>query len=263
MATRNSEGPAPQPQTAGLLWPREHGAYGQVLLPLVTALSSGGANVSAFLIALAAVAVFLSHEAALVLLGQRGPRLRQRRATQARKTLVRLGPVAMLAGLTGLTLAPYESRLAAVLLVPIVLLLVLLIATGREKTTLGELFAAGAAAAAAIPVALAAGVSRIDAGIAWLVWALAFGAVTGGVRWLLTRHKGTRESTAGVLLAACTLLTVGGSIREPILAAALPQVVLAWTLVILSPHPRHLKRVGWSIVVLSLATAIALVMAAR
>ncbi len=49
--------------------PKEHGAYGQLAFPLVTALAVSGTSVPAGLIALAVVACFLAHEPLLVLLG--------------------------------------------------------------------------------------------------------------------------------------------------------------------------------------------------
>jgi hypothetical protein len=207
--------------------------------------------------------VFLCHEALLVLLGQRGPRLRERRAPAARRTLAALAPVALTAGLLGLALASRETRWAATALAPLALLLVALIAIGREKTTLGELVAASTAAAAAVPVAVASGVPVPGAAIAWLVWTLAFGAATGGVRWLLSRHKGKPDRAAPALLVVTTVVTLAGAGRLTILLAAVPQLLVAWGLVLARPHARHLKRVGWTLMVASLVTAVALVVALR
>ena len=67
------------------LLPREHGAYGQLSLPLVTALSVAGPSIAGLLVAVSAVAAFVAHEPASVLLGLRGARVRQelgRTATQ-------------------------------------------------------------------------------------------------------------------------------------------------------------------------------------
>ena len=47
--------------------PREHGAYGQLAFPLVTALVIAGVTLSGVLIAVAAIAGFLAHEPLLVL----------------------------------------------------------------------------------------------------------------------------------------------------------------------------------------------------
>ncbi|MBK8937310.1 MAG: YwiC-like family protein [Polyangiaceae bacterium] len=72
------------------LMPREHGAYGQLVLPAAAALiawpSFGGAA-----LAVAATAMFLAHEPALVLLGQRGARARAELGAAARSRLTVLG----------------------------------------------------------------------------------------------------------------------------------------------------------------------------
>ena len=67
------------------LLPREHGAYGQLSLPLVTAFSVAGPSIAGLLVAVSAIAAFVAHEPASVLLGLRGARVRQelgRAATQ-------------------------------------------------------------------------------------------------------------------------------------------------------------------------------------
>src|SRR4051812_49522750 len=63
--------------------PREHGAYGQLLFPLVTALAVGRPRVVAWLLAASAVGAFLAHEPLLVLLGQRGARAARAQRGQA------------------------------------------------------------------------------------------------------------------------------------------------------------------------------------
>ena len=55
------------------LWPREHGVYVQVSLPLLTALLISPTLAGAF-ISSAVVAAFLLHEPLLVLTGERGSR---------------------------------------------------------------------------------------------------------------------------------------------------------------------------------------------
>jgi uncharacterized membrane protein YdjX (TVP38/TMEM64 family) len=44
------------------MWPKEHGAYGQLAFPLVTAFAVAGIPPAAALTALAAVAAFVAHE---------------------------------------------------------------------------------------------------------------------------------------------------------------------------------------------------------
>ena len=80
------------------LWPREHGAYGQLALPLLTALLSGRPSGPAGLYAFAAVCAFLAHEPLLVLLGHRGPRAQRECAGSARVRLALLSAGALLCG---------------------------------------------------------------------------------------------------------------------------------------------------------------------
>ena len=54
-----------------ILVPREHGAYGSLILPMVTGMAIGRPSHAAVALAAAAAAVFLSHEPAIVLTGGR------------------------------------------------------------------------------------------------------------------------------------------------------------------------------------------------
>ena len=72
------------------LMPREHGAYGQLALPLLTALFSGRPTAAAFLYSTAAVFAFFAHEPLLVLLGQRGSRAFRELGARARLRLTLL-----------------------------------------------------------------------------------------------------------------------------------------------------------------------------
>ena len=65
----------PAPSRRSLL-PHEHGAYGQVAMPLVCALALGRPGVAAALLAAGAFAGFLSYEPLLVATGNRGKRAR-------------------------------------------------------------------------------------------------------------------------------------------------------------------------------------------
>jgi hypothetical protein len=61
----------------GVLLPKEHGAYGQLTLPLVTAIAAAGVSTAGLLLIAGAVAAFVAHESALILLGLRGTRARR------------------------------------------------------------------------------------------------------------------------------------------------------------------------------------------
>jgi hypothetical protein len=57
--------------------PKEHGAYGQMAMPLVTSLVVAGASAPGLLLATAVVIAFLMHEPLVVLLGRRGGRAKR------------------------------------------------------------------------------------------------------------------------------------------------------------------------------------------
>ncbi|MDE3154816.1 MAG: YwiC-like family protein, partial [Acidobacteriota bacterium] len=92
--------------------PREHGAYGQLLFPLVTALALGRPGAAALALAAAAIAAFLAHEPLLVLLGQRGTRAARERGPEARHWFTGLAAMAAIAGAAGVRLAPQAARVA-------------------------------------------------------------------------------------------------------------------------------------------------------
>src|SRR5687767_1558450 len=70
------------------LWPREHGAYVELAGPLLTVLLFLPPATAAIAYAVAACALFLTHEPLLILLGRRGERVRSaaRSAALARLT---------------------------------------------------------------------------------------------------------------------------------------------------------------------------------
>lgn len=69
--------------------PREHGAYGQIGVPLAVALLSGRPGYATALLALAAIAVFFAHEPILAFASRRGGRAREtaRAARRLERTL--------------------------------------------------------------------------------------------------------------------------------------------------------------------------------
>jgi YwiC-like protein len=124
------------------LLPKEHGAYGQILFPLATALLAAGVSAAGILVAAAVVAGFLAHEPALVLLGQRGPRAARDLAWPAVVWLACWLALSVAAGLGALAAMDPEARWSlAVPAVPAVLL-ALAAARGAEKTWQGETCAA-------------------------------------------------------------------------------------------------------------------------
>src|SRR5262245_62060924 len=139
--------------------PREHGAYGQLLFPLVTSLAVAGLSRTATLIALTAVAGFLAHEPLLVLLGRRGARAQRDQRRVAIGALGAATTAAIAAGVFAVLLAPRAMWWSFLLPLAPGALLAAAIVLGREKHALGEVGAALTFSFVAVPLCLASGAS--------------------------------------------------------------------------------------------------------
>lgn len=233
------------------LWPREHGAYAQLLAPLITALVLAPPTVPAVLLALGACCAFLAYEPLLVLRGHRGPRLRESAGHAARLRLALTTLLALGTGGLGLVLArPATWTAAAVVAVPAAVLVAL--AWRRTLHSLaGELVAVVALAGAGMPVAIASGAALERAALLWLAWTLGFGASVIAVHHVIARRRGpTPHDRARVLaIIAFTLVTLW-----PAVLPALPIAVTAVVVALVSPSPRHLRTIGVGLVVASLVS---------
>lgn len=245
------------------LWPKEHGAYGQLFIPLLASMIAIGPSVAGAAIAVASICAFLAHEPVVVLLGHRGPKARR---TLARAAWIRTGIlVSSAAAATTVACALSPSLLAA--LVPVGLNAALVagfVWRRNEKTLFGEVAAASALASAGFLVLVAAGAPWRAALTFWAVWVAGNAAATASVRTVIASFKGNPERASGVVLAAATaaplaLLAAG---RLPMLAAV-PMVIVAWAIVALKPHPRALRKVGWSLVAATTTTALLTVVLLR
>ena len=255
--------------------PREHGAYGQLLLPLATALAISGLHVPTILTAIAALAAFVAHEPLVVLLGGRGIRARREQQRTAIMWLAVSGGIAIVAGLGAVAAAPPHARwLFAWPLVPAAVLAILL-AIGREKSTLGEIVSAIAFASVTIPISAATASSALRAFIIAFTFASLFIVSTLGVRIvvLTTRGGGNPHAVRVTRLQFAATLTVIG-IGIPVVALAeyrtavaalaiLPGVAVATALALRPPPARRLRTVGWTLLSTSAFLAVALVAALR
>lgn len=261
---------APRIREPSLL-PREHGAWGQLALPLVSALALGWPGAAALLLTAGVVLAFLCHEPLVVVLGQRGRRLKGELDRPARRRLGTAGLAALVAGGAGLLLSPAPARLAvlpAILLGAASLGLVMM---RLEKTTAGELVVAFALTAASVPVALAAGAPARHAWAASAVWAAAFAAATLPVRAVLlrARTKGAvdRRPLAAAGVAAIGLLAILAGARGWLPWAAalavLPVALSAFVVSVARVRPQRLTQVGWTIVAASTVSLLVLVIGLR
>ncbi len=249
------------------LSPREHGAYGQLGLPMLAALGAGRPGAAAVLLSAGAWALFLGYEPALVLLGRRGERLQTEERPRAMARLVGLALVGAFLGGAGLVLAPAPVRSAVVLPLVLGAAFAVTVALGQERSLAGEALAALALAGASYPVAIACGLTAGAAARAWCVWALGFGALLVPVRSIGARRRaGTSlaRRSAPVLLALGTaLVLLHAGLRAGHVLALAPLLAAAAWFAVAPPEPRSLPRVGWTVVGAGLLSAAVLILLAR
>ncbi len=255
--------------------PREHGAYAELLFPMVTVLLGGSPAPSTWLLAAGAVAAFLANEPILVLVGQRGNRAKREESDRAKRALLLFGLVSVGAGVAGLVLAPPSAQYTVA--VPLVLgvALILLAVQGLERSMFGEALAASTLSSIAIPLGLSAGWRPAEATAVALIWMVTSLLGTSVVRLTVARAKAKTDEDRGrvrlkrsLLVAVCVLIiaiggtALTGSRRWPLVfAATLPMAVTVLVMAISQPTTRRLRLLGWSLVAANMLTLIAVVTA--
>jgi len=253
--------------------PREHGAYAELLFPIVCILLGGAPTTSTWLLSIAAIGAFLANEPLLVLFGQRGTRMQREESDRAKRVLLIFSLVALGAGIAGLSSAPTQVKYAA--LVPLLLgvTLVMLAIQGLERSMFGEGLAAVTLSSIAIPLGLSAGLGRtvtLSVALLWLTTSL---LGTAAVRLTIARTKASTEEDRGrvafkqgLLILVCSVTIVVGVVglsgsRDglSILAAAMPVALVVLAVAALRPTARRLRLMGWSLVAANLCSLIAVV----
>jgi hypothetical protein len=211
--------------------------------------------------AMAACAAFAAHEPFLVVLGQRGSRaLREERQRALRRLLV-ASATGLAAGLLAIALSPAARPWAAAPVAFAAATLVFILRRS-ERTLVGELFASASLIAAALPTAVANGLSPRVAVAACAVFYATTLLSTVEVRAIARRGTSFVARGAGWLLSG--LIVFGLAIAAPYFAlCALPALVTTVVLVASRPPPASLRRVGWTLATASLLTTVAIVIAAR
>jgi len=254
--------------------PREHGAYGQMAFPLVTAFAVAGVSVAGLLFATAVIAAFLAHEPAAVRLGQRGIRAAREYDAAAARWLWACVAIAVGAAIGGaLILNPSIRWSLAIPAVPALVLIAAMV-QGREKSWYGEIAAALAFAGAAVPVTLAAGAPPAAAWHVAVPFALLFATTTLAVRVVILRVRGggspravlaTRRAVLAMSIGALAIiaaLTAARIVSMTMLIAALPGLATAIVVAGRPPAAARLRVVGWSLVAVSTLTAAVVVLTA-
>jgi hypothetical protein len=257
------------------LYPKEHGAYGQMAFPLLTSWLVTGVNGASLVFSVAILAGFLAHEPMLVVLGFRGARARRDERRAAIWWLVLLTAVLAVCGAITLRWMPPSRRILLVLpLVPAAYLF-WAAASGKGKTLSAELAVAIAFSLAAVPLCALGGRSPV-AGVAV---AVAFGSnfvlATLAVRVIILRVRGggdplqvavTRRAVfvlAGIIVASVALAVAAGVMPLRPLLSTMPGIVVATWIAASPPPPARLRAVGWTLVGTSAVIALMLIVTLR
>lgn len=253
------------------LWPREHGIYAEVAFPMLTVFLLGGVSLAGVLFATCVVAAFLAHEGIMILGGRRGARVQREWAGRAKTHVFRLGILFGAAGIGGvLSLDPAlrsNTLLALLPLLPLGALLAPLVWRGEDKTPAGETLVALMLAFVAVPIALAGGLSWQAGTAIAAAWGLTFLLATASVHLVLLRHKKrqsdtqlqrTRRMLWGFAILCSALLGVTGMLMASGLTVALaaaPVTLACLGVMATGAGPKHLRRIGWTMVATNFATA--------
>jgi len=253
------------------LLPKEHGAYGQLVFPLVTVYAVTGPSAAGVLLGVAAVGGCLAHEPAAVMLGHRGSRARRELSSVAVRWLFACAATGCVAAVGATFVIRSEVRWS--LVVPAVAALVVggLMLVGREKSWYGEMAAACAFSGVTIPIALAAG-ARIDVALTVAIpFALLFTMTTLAVHVVILRVRNggdavlvatTRRATftvAAISTISLGVMTAAGYLAPAVTAASAPGIATAVLVAARPPSPARLRTLGWSLVAVSALTALIVV----
>ena len=253
--------------------PREHGAYAELLFPIVTVFLGGSPTMASWLLAVGAIAAFLANEPLLVLVGQRGTRLQRSEGDRAKRALLIFSMFALLAGVSGIVMAPRPAQLAVVLPALLGGTLILLAVQGLERSVFGETLAAAALSATAVPIGLSAGLDLTASLAIALIWAVTALLGTSVVRLTVSRTKAKTEDEERtvalkrtLLIAACVFVIAVGVVAPFgsrlglwVLAGAVPVALVVMVMAALRPTARRLRLLGWSLVAANLVSLIAVV----
>lgn len=239
------------------LMPREHGAYAQLGFPLATGLIYARGDLGAIGFAVAAIGLFLAHEPVAVLAGVRGQRLQDTLGDLARGRILLLGAAAALGLLAAIGLGSPRAWRAAAIPGGLALLLLPLLGTRRLKSMPGETLVAAVFSTSVLPLALCGPASWRSAAVAAGVWFAAVLPAILAVHAIKVAHKGRPEgrwtlAAAPGLAAGVGIIATASAVLLPAwateLLAVLPPALAVLVLGLFPPHPRHLKRVGWTMV---------------
>lgn len=257
-------------RVGALLWPREHGTYGELLFPLTAALLLGTPGQTAWALCAVALGGFLAHEGFVVLVGRRGDRVRRDDKGRARLSLMCFGALAVAGGVVAAPGLDEMAAWGAAIALLLAAVAIFIAWAGRERSLAGELVAALALTSWCVPVSLAGGVHMRSAIALWAVWFITFALGTAAIELVMTRTARGSPRLAQILcVGLATTLAVAGALTgvdrglmPPGTAGALLPAVLVSLVLLTAPvRAQHLRSIGWSIVAASAVTLVLIVRA--
>lgn len=243
-------------EPAAKLKPKEHGAYAMLGIPICTALLVAGPSVAGACVAVASVTGFLAHEPLLVAMGHRGSRA-QRTTPAARRQLGLMLGVTFLCGVTALVVGDASVRWSLLGCAVLAIASFGLAVAGKHRTLGGQLWGVIALSAPCVPILLAGSMSIGVTLESWGTWLIGFASTTMAVRGVIAAQKRQSRALHWSSLAMLTLAAVGLTIigfSVPIVL--LPMIAMSWYLMFDPPHAKQLKRVGWTLVIGTVTSAV-------
>jgi hypothetical protein len=231
----------------------------------------GQPGIAALMLAAAAVSAFLAHEPLLVLLGQRGPRAARENRVAAVRWFSGFAAVASLCAATAFAVVAPDVRAAFAVPAALAATLVVVISRRAEHTVVGEVLSALTLSSAALPIALASGASSFAARSCALAFAASFAVGVVCVHGVIANTRrppamNSRFAGAAAAIGAAALIAWMGSrgiVATAATAAVAPSSLAGLVLVLRPPPARKLRVVGWTLVAVSIAVAIVLVVGLR
>lgn len=236
------------------LWPREHGAYVELLAPLLSALLFAP-SLPGLGWAITACALFVAHEPLLVLLGRRGRRARELSATRARRRLALCAALALPGPMVALWQGGVSTRVALLVTALFCGAAALAVWFDREKTLAGELLSATALLSLALPVLALASVPLSEAARFSGGWLVVHAMATLTARaYVYRKHDRGRLLDWAAGVAALVVMASGALHATGLLSLMLSLVPLPFALVTTllwtgAFRPRSPKGVGWTLAV--------------
>lgn len=238
------------------LKPKEHGAYAILGIPIVTSCCITGPTWVGLSVAIGSVTGFLAHEPLLVVLGHRGSRA-QRSTTSAQRALAVLLTVTIAGGVVAMVMGSTNVRYSLLACGGLAIASFVLAVAGKHRTLGGQLWGVVGLSIPCVPILLAGDVPTLLTIEAWVTWLIGFGSTTMAVRGVIAAQKRQSRALPWAVIVTLSIAVVGLTVTGfSIPIATLPMVAMSWYLLYDPPRARQIKRVGWTLVGGTVASAI-------